>query len=1020
MSSRYAASEYDSAESRPDKPLVVKCNYEGVNKRITFSSSRTCTFDLLKHRVEESFSLSPTSYGITYTDDDGEITVITTEGDLTEAIRYFYPGTSDDPPLSSAASILSGRSFGRSRITLRVKITIDYDGPSLSDTSSLASTEEYQGRHDDRLSMSLSSSSASFSGEVEEDARTVSSKDTGSRSRSRYNFFRARGTRTVVPGACKKPRSSSRQDEWEEETVSSIPKTMSLSGSSLPAIEDDEETGVFERLKVQEAIESEDPQGLGSGTPAMQNERYTAWLQEQNARTQLVRPRAPARVDTPDDLSVAESMSIPADDAGSILSGELALEKGNGGRFYYTYTSGSSVSAPASVDSGFDDSSSGLDDGDSAAVPDARPASSDGSWLEGSARPSSSSGPRHHSPSHRSHSEPLLPHEEILPDIPRELLPFITAAVPPPADPTDCSNCGARLETLRYVCATCGEKEPASRVTVNGFMFHGKGKGKDQDPFASTATFTYPPSMPRTELSSASVSSWTLVADNPFDDSKAVNFKPQKPLPALPSSPSSSPSSLTIPGITLHSHSGGSSSTLSSQGPGFELCFNCIESVGVVHALEASIGPESSPLPLDLPPSPEETQRALSEWRRTASRKGQLRHAYIEKVWGPRGWDNVEHDDHTTVKCSTCPSTIVGKRYKCATCENFNLCKACYSQVHEIHPSHPFLVILEKPMRTRSEPVIEHPTLTPDDSGELSMTHTGVKCAHCLLEIVGARFHCAICPSIDICSNCESAGLPGNLDSSDDGHNSSHIMIKIPYPLPMQELENASRRAQQLWGKDAATVDEEGKKSRRGSLGSAYARTVIGPSASALDLDLHHGVANSHNTRCDVCRKMILGVRYQCAMCPSKPQPFSLCSDCEARSYAVHDQMHVFFKLSRPVDNALEVDGPLLPILYRVPAGPPGGTYIREQPKEYLAGLLHSAAVCDRCMQRITGEWFRCVYCATDLCDNCEAVDTHNYKHFFMVFKSTVDMQKFRRFAQLDNAEAHPPRAVVPFAVYTS
>ena len=49
----------------------------------------------------------------------------------------------------------------------------------------------------------------------------------------------------------------------------------------------------------------------------------------------------------------------------------------------------------------------------------------------------------------------------------------------------------------------------------------------------------------------------------------------------------------------------------------------------------------------------------------------------------------------------------------------------------------------------------------------------------CLLDIVGARFHCAICDSVDICSNCESAGLPGNLDSSDGGHNSSHIMIKV-------------------------------------------------------------------------------------------------------------------------------------------------------------------------------------------------------------------------------------------------
>jgi hypothetical protein len=58
---------------------------------------------------------------------------------------------------------------------------------------------------------------------------------------------------------------------------------------------------------------------------------------------------------------------------------------------------------------------------------------------------------------------------------------------------------------------------------------------------------------------------------------------------------------------------------------------------------------------------------------------------------------------------------------------------------------------------------------------------------------------------VDICSNCESAGLPGNLDSADGGHNSSHILIKvrqlwqtaviiltpppqIPYPLETTEV----------------------------------------------------------------------------------------------------------------------------------------------------------------------------------------------------------------------------------------
>lgn len=57
--------------------------------------------------------------------------------------------------------------------------------------------------------------------------------------------------------------------------------------------------------------------------------------------------------------------------------------------------------------------------------------------------------------------------------------------------------------------------------------------------------------------------------------------------------------------------------------------------------------------------------------------------------------------------------------------------------------------------------------------------HIDVLSGSCLQDIVGARFHCVVCDSVDICSNCESVGLPGNLDSSDGGHDSSHIMIKV-------------------------------------------------------------------------------------------------------------------------------------------------------------------------------------------------------------------------------------------------
>ena len=76
-------------------------------------------------------------------------------------------------------------------------------------------------------------------------------------------------------------------------------------------------------------------------------------------------------------------------------------------------------------------------------------------------------------------------------------------------------------------------------------------------------------------------------------------------------------------------------------------------------------------------------------------------------------------------------------------------------------------------------------------------------------DIIGARFHCAICVDVDLCSNCESAGLPGDLHSSEGGHDSSHILIKvtsfpnaftpqlivalqIPYPLATNQVSRCS------------------------------------------------------------------------------------------------------------------------------------------------------------------------------------------------------------------------------------
>ncbi|XP_077020378.1 next to BRCA1 gene 1 protein isoform X2 [Tamandua tetradactyla] len=52
---------------------------------------------------------------------------------------------------------------------------------------------------------------------------------------------------------------------------------------------------------------------------------------------------------------------------------------------------------------------------------------------------------------------------------------------------------------------------------------------------------------------------------------------------------------------------------------------------------------------------------------------------------------------------------------------------------------------------------------------------------------------------------------------------------------------------------------------------------------------------------CSHCQRRIIGVRYQCSLCPS----YNICEDCEAGPYT-HDSNHVLLKLRRPVVSSSE------------------------------------------------------------------------------------------------------------------
>ena len=610
------------------------------------------------------------------------------DNDLIEAIQYFQAG--DDAPLSSAASILSGRSFGARKITLRVNITVDYDGPSLSDTSSLASLEDFAGRNRSQQSFSFGSPSV----DLDDDSVTVSSRDPGTSS-SRIGRTLGEPPRSSIAKQTSFTNSDNRNTSTGKSSRTQLEQELSIDDrshhrpNSFSIAEHNELTAaaerfpadpsaVFENLKLAETLQ-DDSSSVDFDSLAA-SERGAAWLRDQNDRA--IRSKLGA-LPAPSD---SDELSLSLNSQGDSLDGDLALERDPRGKYYYTYTSGSLSQFQGS---GYDEGQNGNTEGDvyvNNVMRGPRPTSMQLNWL--AAQRIESAENRRINSDLRS----LSIEEEIPTNMPHpidnEILPFLHVSGPSPEILTDCSNCGLLLDAIKYVCSTCGEKAPLKEIAS------ASEKGKESDSPISAFTYPppshiYPPASHKLFSSPNSSSSQTYIAG-----SDSQRYKPLPSIPSVPSLPS------------LHSLFGGSrtqlnapSSPISHNSSGYELCSACLESVGINHAIEAGLSaPGSSPiLNSSISPVYDDPQRA-SQWRRAAPKKGQLRHAYREKVWGHLGWEDVgmsyllklknpfDHgfqnpivlDEAQISQCSTCNALTGRKRYKCASCSKMHLCRLCY------------------------------------------------------------------------------------------------------------------------------------------------------------------------------------------------------------------------------------------------------------------------------------------------------------------------------------------------------
>jgi hypothetical protein len=540
----------NSMNDRPDRPLVVKCTHERKSKKISFASARNCTYELLKQKVctlyapldanlkltsccailkvTQCFALCAMSYAIVYTDDDKEVTDISDDTALTEAIMFFHQG-GDDPAPSSSASALSGRSFGSRRITLRVEVRVDYDGPSLSDTSSVASADEYQAHDPGQANFFLGSPSI----ELEDDSVTISSRGTDAgpiATADRVSNFR---DSLDYPNQPTSPISL----RWDVRT----------SGSNVPSLDPSatdpylqtlaspgDPSAVFDLLRLEETSHGTDRRYYEDSATAGAD-RGAAWIRDQKIRAIKSMLGALPTQSESDDISLAGGVS------GSLLDGDLELTKSPSGNYYYSYISATSSSASQlgceDVRSTNGTHASWERDGSAAHISNSL--SDQFNWTAQTQaslidlEPGASNSPNwfRHPPG----SDPLRsqPGWQVDSSIPPEVLkfaPHLEQPGPPAELLTTCSECGIDLEKVRYICSTCGEKTPSAQHEAR------HGKGKVVTTFHDTP-MSYPPINHRSPGGSRSKHSF---APTPFLSGR------QKPLPSIPHISSARSSSATL------------------------------------------------------------------------------------------------------------------------------------------------------------------------------------------------------------------------------------------------------------------------------------------------------------------------------------------------------------------------------------------------------------------------------------------------------------------------------------------
>ena len=309
--------------------------------------------------------------------------------------------------------------------------------------------------------------------------------------------------------------------------------------------------------------------------------------------------------------------------------------------------------------------------------------------------------------------------------------------------------------------------------------------------------------------------------------------------------------------------------------------------------------------------------------------------------------DKIIHKGVTCDGCGIYP--IVGCRYKCAVCPNFDFCENCEKKLSKEH-SHPMIQIANPDIKLYSIKCNLKEEYKMEEGHEhIDIIHDGITCDGCGSEcIVGNRYKCSICPNFDYCEKC--------LKEHSLDH--QHPFIKIYHPkMKLASIKVVVDENCPTYTPPVKIISNPESSNEKLRAPKNYRHVTVD----------HDGPVHD-NVTCDGCGMYpIVGCRYKCAICPN----FDFCERCEKKFHVEHS--HPMLQITSPEMKLYSIKCNLKE------------NFKMEKNCQHI-DIIHDGVICDGCgSECIVGNRYKCSVCKNfDYCEKCLKENAPNHKHPFI------------------------------------